>query len=192
MRGMSPARCCSAAAPCLGWEEAYLCCYDKCSLGLSHNWLCGPHGTPAAVRPVAALQPHPACTTLGPHHPSHAIHPPNSTITNLLPLLHPLRAAAKIYAAREAIGGADFFLVARTDARATSAKYGLEDAITRANLYHEAGADASFVEAPRTSEELAEIGAKTKVCVWGGGAGGAGAGARAATAAAAGTEPLLG
>ncbi len=39
--------------------------------------------------------------------------------------------AGKIAAAREAIGDADFFLVARTDARATSAKYGLEDAITR-------------------------------------------------------------
>lgn len=45
--------------------------------------------------------------------------------------------AAKIAAARDAIGGADFFLVARTDARATSAKTGLEEAISRANLYME-------------------------------------------------------
>ncbi|MEW5301814.1 MAG: hypothetical protein WDW36_004649 [Sanguina aurantia] len=70
--------------------------------------------------------------------------------------------AAKVYAARDAIGDSDFFLVARTDARGTSAKYGLEDAITRANLYMDAGADASFVEAPRSDEELAQIGAQTK------------------------------
>lgn len=69
--------------------------------------------------------------------------------------------AAKIAAAREAIGDADFFLVARTDARSTSAKYGLQDAIARANLYIEAGADGCFVEAPRNDEELKEIGRRT-------------------------------
>lgn len=41
----------------------------------------------------------------------------------------------KLVAARDAIGASDFFLVARTDARNTSAKNGLEDAIRRANLY---------------------------------------------------------
>ncbi|KAF5834096.1 Pyruvate/Phosphoenolpyruvate kinase-like domain-containing protein [Dunaliella salina] len=70
--------------------------------------------------------------------------------------------ASKVAAAREVIGTSDFFLVARTDARATSAKHGLEDAITRANLYMEVGADASFVEAPRSDEELIEIGKSTK------------------------------
>lgn len=70
--------------------------------------------------------------------------------------------AAKIYAARQAVGDTDFFLVARTDARATSAKYGLDEAITRANLYMEAGADASFIEAPRSRYELTEIGKRTK------------------------------
>lgn len=45
--------------------------------------------------------------------------------------------AAKIASARHAIGDSDFFLVARTDARATSAKTGLSDAIARANLYME-------------------------------------------------------
>ncbi|KXZ45184.1 hypothetical protein GPECTOR_57g474 [Gonium pectorale] len=70
--------------------------------------------------------------------------------------------AAKIAAAREAIGDSDFFLVARTDARGTSAKYGLEEAIKRANLYADAGADATFVEAPRGEEELARIGRETK------------------------------
>ncbi|KAI5597461.1 hypothetical protein BDE02_02G067600 [Populus trichocarpa] len=42
--------------------------------------------------------------------------------------------AAKIASARDAAGDSDFFLVARTDARATSAKNGLSDAISRANL----------------------------------------------------------
>eukprot|EP01018_Ginkgo_biloba_P012291 Gb_07231 [translate_table: standard] len=45
--------------------------------------------------------------------------------------------AAKISAARDAIGESDFFLVARTDARAISAKRGLTDAIARVNLYME-------------------------------------------------------
>ncbi|KAG2497577.1 hypothetical protein HYH03_004323 [Edaphochlamys debaryana] len=70
--------------------------------------------------------------------------------------------AAKIAAAREAIGDADFFLVARTDARGTSAKYGLEDAVKRANLYYDAGADATFIEAPRGDEEMRFIAAETK------------------------------
>ncbi|OMO52167.1 Pyruvate/Phosphoenolpyruvate kinase [Corchorus capsularis] len=70
--------------------------------------------------------------------------------------------AAKIASARDAIGDSDFFLVARTDARATSAKTGLSEAISRANLYMEAGADACFVEAPRNDDELKEIGRHTK------------------------------
>eukprot|EP00879_Flechtneria_rotunda_P013606 GHRR01014212.1.p1 GENE.GHRR01014212.1~~GHRR01014212.1.p1 ORF type:complete len:246 (+),score=68.49 GHRR01014212.1:762-1499(+) len=70
--------------------------------------------------------------------------------------------AAKVSAAREAIGNADFFLVARTDARGANAKYGLEDAITRANLYAEAGADAVYVEAPVSKQEVSIIGQKVK------------------------------
>ncbi|XP_058097365.1 carboxyvinyl-carboxyphosphonate phosphorylmutase, chloroplastic-like [Magnolia sinica] len=70
--------------------------------------------------------------------------------------------AAKIASARDAIGDSDFFLVARTDARATSAKTGLSDAISRANLYMEAGADACFVEAPRDDNELQEIAHQTR------------------------------
>eukprot|EP00210_Caulerpa_lentillifera_P006091 g5819.t1 len=69
---------------------------------------------------------------------------------------------SKIYAAKQAIGDEDFFLIARTDVRGTSAKRGLDEAITRANLYMEAGADASFVEAPRSRYELQEIGKRTK------------------------------
>lgn len=45
--------------------------------------------------------------------------------------------AVKIASARDAIGDADFFLVAPTDARAISVNSGLSDAIARANLYME-------------------------------------------------------
>lgn len=69
---------------------------------------------------------------------------------------------AKLLAAREVIDDADFFLIARTDARATSAKYGLEDAITRANLYIDAGADAHLVGGLRSVDELHIVGEKTK------------------------------
>jgi len=57
----------------------------------------------------------------------------------------------KIRAAADARQGRDFFIVARTDARQVN---GLEDAIHRCKRYKEAGADALFVEAPRSVEEL--------------------------------------
>jgi 2-methylisocitrate lyase-like PEP mutase family enzyme len=62
--------------------------------------------------------------------------------------------AQKIRAAVDARRGRDFFLVARTDARQVN---GLEDAIQRCRRYKEAGADALFVEAPRSTEELQTI-----------------------------------
>src|SRR4029453_19528289 len=49
----------------------------------------------------------------------------------------------------------DFFIVARTDARQAN---GLDDAIARALAYRDAGADALFVEAPQSLDELREIG----------------------------------
>ncbi len=60
----------------------------------------------------------------------------------------------KIRAAVEARGDRDFFIVARTDARQV---HGLEDAIQRCKQYKDAGADALFVEAPRSKEELAAV-----------------------------------
>lgn len=48
----------------------------------------------------------------------------------------------------------DLVIVARTDARAVN---GLDDAIDRAYAYAEAGADVTFVEAPRSVEELMRI-----------------------------------
>ena len=62
---------------------------------------------------------------------------------------------AKIRAAVDTRGDADFFLVARTDAIAAE---GLEEAVARAEAARAAGANATFIEAPRSLEELAEVG----------------------------------
>ena len=61
----------------------------------------------------------------------------------------------KIRAAAEARGSADFFIVARTDALAP---VGMDEAIARVTAAREAGADASFVEAPPSLDLLAEVG----------------------------------
>jgi 2-methylisocitrate lyase-like PEP mutase family enzyme len=60
----------------------------------------------------------------------------------------------KIHAAVDARNDADLVIVARTDAIATN---GFEDAMERAAAYIEAGADMTFVEAPRTREQISEI-----------------------------------
>ena len=62
--------------------------------------------------------------------------------------------AAKIRAAADARGERDLFIVARTDARQP---LGLDAAIERCLAYKEAGADALFVEAPQSTDELAQI-----------------------------------
>jgi 2-methylisocitrate lyase-like PEP mutase family enzyme len=72
--------------------------------------------------------------------------------TQLIPLDE---AVLKIRAAVEARGQDDLVIIARTDAIAVA---GVNEALRRARAYHEAGADALFVEAPRTRDELAEIG----------------------------------
>jgi len=61
----------------------------------------------------------------------------------------------KIRAAVEARAGRDFFIVARTDALAAAS---LEEALARVTAAREAGADASFVEAPESLAQMAEIG----------------------------------
>ncbi len=61
----------------------------------------------------------------------------------------------KIRAAVDTRGDRDFFIVARTDALAA---IGLEEALARVEAAREAGADATFVEAPRSLDELREIG----------------------------------
>lgn len=62
--------------------------------------------------------------------------------------------ARKIAAAVRARRDPDFFLIARTDARAV---HGLDDAVKRALLYLDAGADAIFPEALESTEEFAEF-----------------------------------
>jgi 2-methylisocitrate lyase-like PEP mutase family enzyme len=64
--------------------------------------------------------------------------------------------AAKIRAAADARGERDLFIVARTDARQP---LGVASAIERCLAYKEAGADALFVEAPQSTEELEQIAA---------------------------------
>ena len=63
--------------------------------------------------------------------------------------------AAKIRAAVDARGEAQFMITARTDALAT---HGIAEAISRAKLYKEAGANLLFVEGPRSKDELRRIG----------------------------------
>lgn len=60
----------------------------------------------------------------------------------------------KVKAAVDSRVDSDLQIIARTDARAME---GLQRAIDRAHAFIEAGADATFVEAPLTLEELAEI-----------------------------------
>jgi len=60
----------------------------------------------------------------------------------------------KLKAAIEAKDGRPFFIVARTDSRQSR---GLNEAITRGIAFKEAGADAVFIEAPESSDEMKEI-----------------------------------
>src|SRR6185312_9654963 len=62
--------------------------------------------------------------------------------------------AAKVKAAAEARSSTNLLIIARTDAIAPE---GYEAAIARAASYHDAGADITFVEAPTTMEQIAEI-----------------------------------
>ena len=60
----------------------------------------------------------------------------------------------KLRAALAARGDAPFHVTARTDARAA---VGLDDALVRARAFADAGADAVFVEAPESVDEMARI-----------------------------------
>lgn len=66
----------------------------------------------------------------------------------------PEEMARKIAAAVRSRGDPAFFLIARTDARAVN---GFDDAVARAHLYMEAGADGIFPEALESAEEFAEF-----------------------------------
>lgn len=60
----------------------------------------------------------------------------------------------KLHAAIDARKDPNFFIVARTDSRQA---LGLNEAITRGVAFKEAGADAVFIEAPQSKEEMKEI-----------------------------------
>ena len=61
---------------------------------------------------------------------------------------------AKVKAAVDTRRDRDLLIIARTDAIAPE---GFEAAIERAAAYHDAGADVTFVEAPTTMEQIADI-----------------------------------
>ena len=61
---------------------------------------------------------------------------------------------AKVKAAVDTRRDRDLVIIARTDAIAPE---GFEAAIERAAAYHDAGADVTFVEAPTTMEQIADI-----------------------------------
>ena len=66
-------------------------------------------------------------------------------------------AVLKIKAAVEARGDSNMVIIARTDAIAVE---GFDEAMHRAKAYYEAGAEALFVEAPRSREQMAAIGSQ--------------------------------
>jgi methylisocitrate lyase len=69
-------------------------------------------------------------------------------------LVEPEQMAAKIRAAVAAKRDPDFVIIARTDARGV---HGFDDAVKRARLYLEAGADGIFPEALETVDEFAQF-----------------------------------
>ena len=75
-------------------------------------------------------------------------------------LVDPSLMAAKIRAAVASRNDPDFLIIARTDARSVN---GFDDAVTRAKVYLEAGADAIFPEALETADEFAEFARRVPV-----------------------------
>ena len=69
-------------------------------------------------------------------------------------LVSPVEMVAKIRAAVKARKDGDTVIIARTDAISAE---GFKEAINRANLYREEGADVLFVEAPRDMDQLEKI-----------------------------------
>jgi 2-methylisocitrate lyase-like PEP mutase family enzyme len=69
-------------------------------------------------------------------------------------VVRPAEMVNKVKAAAEARRDPDFLIIARTDAIAVE---GYDAAIARAIAYRDAGADVTFVEAPTSVEQIAEI-----------------------------------
>jgi len=78
-------------------------------------------------------------------------------------VVEPSEMVEKIRAAVDARKDPDFVITARVDSIAI---HGLDDAIKRANIYVEAGADMIFVEAPTTEADIQRIINETKAPSW--------------------------
>ncbi|UCF92511.1 MAG: isocitrate lyase/PEP mutase family protein [Desulfobacterales bacterium] len=74
-------------------------------------------------------------------------------------VLPPPEMLSKIKAALYAREDEAFLVIARTDARSV---LGLDEALRRAHMYFEAGADMIFIESPQSREELKLIGNELK------------------------------
>jgi 2-methylisocitrate lyase-like PEP mutase family enzyme len=72
-------------------------------------------------------------------------------------LISAAEMAGKIRAATDARASRHTLIIARTDAIAVE---GFDRAMARAKLFHEAGADVLFIEAPKQRDELVRIGAR--------------------------------
>lgn len=86
--------------------------------------------------------------------PKRCGHTPGKQVVERSEALVRMRAALD---ARDELreAGGDILVLARTDARAT---HGLDEALERAQRFADLGADIAFVEAPRGSDELQQIG----------------------------------
>jgi 2-methylisocitrate lyase-like PEP mutase family enzyme len=69
-------------------------------------------------------------------------------------VIEPEEMVAKIKAALDSRVDGDFTIIARTDALTAN---GIEDAIRRANLYRENGADLTFIEAVRSKDQMRRV-----------------------------------
>ena len=76
-------------------------------------------------------------------------HTPNRHIVSTEEMVNKIKIACDARSSR------DFLILARTDARAAVS---LDEAIRRAEAYSKAGADAIFIEAPESIEEMERIG----------------------------------
>jgi 2-methylisocitrate lyase-like PEP mutase family enzyme len=81
-------------------------------------------------------------------------HTPNRHIVSAEEMVNKIRIASDARTSR------DFLILARTDARTS---VGLNEAIRRAEAYAKAGADAIFIEAPESVEEMRKIGSSLDV-----------------------------
>jgi 2-methylisocitrate lyase-like PEP mutase family enzyme len=82
------------------------------------------------------------------------LHPKRCGHTLGRALAPPREMVHRIEVALEARGSDDLLVIARTDARTS---LGLDEALERARLYAEAGADLLFVESPETEDEMKRI-----------------------------------